>query len=64
MSIDKFQNKYRIASARASWWNYGWNGPILLQSVRQIEIIFSVKLKMAKCNYHLSVYWQMYFGMK
>jgi REP element-mobilizing transposase RayT len=23
---DKFQNKYRIASARASWWNYGWNG--------------------------------------
>lgn len=23
---EKFQNKYRIASARASWWNYGWNG--------------------------------------
>ncbi|MCA0365678.1 MAG: transposase [Bacteroidetes bacterium] len=23
---DKFQNKYRIASARTSWWNYGWNG--------------------------------------
>jgi putative transposase len=22
----KFQNKYRIASARASWWDYGWNG--------------------------------------
>jgi putative transposase len=26
MSVEKFQNKYRIASARASWWNYGWNG--------------------------------------
>ncbi len=23
---DKFQNKYRIASARAAWWDYGWNG--------------------------------------
>jgi hypothetical protein len=22
----KFQNKYRIASARAQWWDYGWNG--------------------------------------
>ncbi|WKN45189.1 transposase [Tunicatimonas pelagia] len=23
---NKYQDKYRIASARASWWNYGWNG--------------------------------------
>ncbi len=23
---DKYQNKYRIASARAPWWDYGWNG--------------------------------------
>lgn len=23
---DKFQNKYRIPSARATWWNYGDNG--------------------------------------
>ena len=22
---DKFQNRYRIPSARADWWNYGWN---------------------------------------
>ncbi|MGB3454529.1 MAG: transposase [Moheibacter sp.] len=22
---DKYQNKYRIASARAQWWDYGWN---------------------------------------
>ena len=22
---DKFQEKYRIPSARADWWNYGWN---------------------------------------
>jgi putative transposase len=24
--MDKYQNKYRIASARAQWWDYGWNG--------------------------------------
>ncbi len=24
--MDKFQNKYRISSARAQWWDYGWNG--------------------------------------
>ena len=23
---EKYQNKYRIQTARASWWNYGWNG--------------------------------------
>jgi putative transposase len=23
---EKYQNKYRIASARAQWWDYGWNG--------------------------------------
>ena len=24
--MKRFQNKYRIASARAQWWDYGWNG--------------------------------------
>ena len=24
--MEKFHNKYRIPSARAAWWNYGWNG--------------------------------------
>ena len=24
--MDKYKNKYRIASARAQWWDYGWNG--------------------------------------
>ncbi len=24
--MDKYQNKFRIASARAQWWDYGWNG--------------------------------------
>ena len=24
--MERFRNKYRIASARAQWWDYGWNG--------------------------------------
>ena len=24
---DKFQNQFRIPSARAQWWDYGWNAP-------------------------------------
>jgi REP element-mobilizing transposase RayT len=24
--MDKFRNKYRIPSARAQWWDYGWDG--------------------------------------
>lgn len=26
MKPEKFNNKYRIPSARAPWWDYGWNG--------------------------------------
>jgi len=26
IDMDKYRNKYRIASARAQWWDYGWNG--------------------------------------
>lgn len=24
--MEKYQNKYRVPSARAQWWDYGWNG--------------------------------------
>jgi hypothetical protein len=24
--MDKYKNKYRILSARAQWWDYGWDG--------------------------------------
>jgi putative transposase len=24
--MERFNNKYRVASARAQWWDYGWNG--------------------------------------
>lgn len=35
---NKYQNKYRIESARAQWWDYGWNGA--LRFVLKIEGIF------------------------
>jgi putative transposase len=28
--MDRYKNKYRIASARAPWWDYGWNGPYFI----------------------------------
>jgi REP element-mobilizing transposase RayT len=28
--MDKYKNKYRNASARAQWWDYGWNGAYFL----------------------------------
>lgn len=28
--MEKFNKKYRIASARAQWWDYGWNGAYFL----------------------------------
>ena len=30
MPSDLYKNKYRIASARAPWWNYGWNAPYFI----------------------------------
>jgi REP element-mobilizing transposase RayT len=30
MISEKYHNKYRIPSARAQWWDYGWNGAYYL----------------------------------
>ena len=27
---DKFQDQFRIETARAQWWNYGWNAPYFI----------------------------------
>ncbi len=32
---EKFRKKYRIQSARAQWWNYGWNGAYFITIVTQ-----------------------------
>lgn len=33
--MDKYKNKYRIPSARAQWWDYGWNGAYFITMVTQ-----------------------------
>jgi REP element-mobilizing transposase RayT len=39
--MEKYQNKYRIASTRAAWWNYGWNGAYFITiCTRNREHIF------------------------
>lgn len=41
---DKFQNKYRIASARAQWWDYGWNGAYFITICTQNREYFFGKI--------------------
>lgn len=39
--MDRYKNKYRIASARAQWWNYGWSGAYFITiCTRQRESFF------------------------
>jgi putative transposase len=36
--MDKYQNKYRIPSARAAFWNYGWNAAYFVTICTQNRI--------------------------
>ena len=38
--MDKFLNKYRIPSARAQWWDYGWNGAYFITICTQNRELF------------------------
>ncbi|MBS7255200.1 transposase [Flavobacterium branchiicola] len=38
MSQGKFQNKYRISSIRAQWWDYGWNGAYFITICTQDRV--------------------------
>ena len=62
MSDDKFQNKYRIASARASWWNYGWNGAYFItictkNRERFFGKIENGKMQLSKIGLLADVFW-------
>jgi putative transposase len=41
---EKFLNKYRIPSARASWWDYGWNGAYFITICTQDQRHFFGKI--------------------
>ena len=60
----KFQNKYRISSARLQNWDYGWDALYYITiCTANRECHFG---EIAKREIKLSniVYWQMFFGMK
>jgi REP element-mobilizing transposase RayT len=41
----KYQNKYRIPSARAQWWDYGWNGAYFITLCTQNRAHFFGKIQ-------------------
>jgi putative transposase len=62
MSVDKFQKKYRIASARATWWNYGWNGAYFITiCTKNREHFFGKiednKMKLSSIGILADVFW-------
>ena len=48
--MDRFKNKYRIASARAQWWNYGWNGAYFITICTQNREHFFGEIVGGKIN--------------
>ena len=62
MSTDKFKNKYRIVSARASWWNYGWNGAYFITICTKNRDHFfgeieNGQMKLSKIGLLADVFW-------
>lgn len=42
---EKYKNKYRIESARAAWWNYGWVGAYFITICTRNKIHFFGEIK-------------------
>jgi putative transposase len=60
--MEKFKNKYRIPSARASWWNYGWAGAYFITICTQNREHFFGEIKNGKmilsnCGVLADVFW-------
>lgn len=60
---EKFQNKYRIASARAQWWDYGWNGAYFITICTQNREHFfgeinDGKMKLSHLGVIADILWQ------
>lgn len=43
--MEKYKNKYRIASTRAQWWDYGWNGAYFITICTQDQQHFFGKIQ-------------------
>ena len=48
--MDKYQNKYRIPSARANWWNYGWAGAYFITICTKNRNHYFGKIEHGKMN--------------
>src|SRR5690606_30576081 len=46
--MDRYKNKYRIPSARAQWWDYGWNGAYFITICTQNRVHFFGEIKEGK----------------
>ncbi len=42
--MKRYRNKYRIPSARAQWWDYGWNGAYFITICTQNRTHFFGKI--------------------
>jgi putative transposase len=47
---EKYQNKYRVASARAEWWNYAWSGAYFITICTKNRRHFFGEIKNGKMN--------------
>ena len=62
MSTEKFRNKYRVPSARAAWWDYGWNGAYFITICTKNRLpyfgaIQNRKMTLANCGVLADVFW-------
>ena len=60
--MDRYKNKYRIASARAQWWDYGWNGAYFITICTQnrehfFGEIYDGKMKLSPLGVIADVLW-------
>lgn len=60
--MDRYQNKYRIPSARAAWWNYGWAGAYFITiCTRNREHLFGAiqndEMRLSHCGLLADVFW-------
>ena len=60
--MEKYKNKYRIESTRATWWNYGWTGAYFITiRTKNREHYFgeniNKKMQLSQCGVLADVLW-------
>jgi len=60
--MERFRNKYRIASARAQWWDYGWNGAYFITICSKnrehyFGEILGSKMNLSKTGIIADIFW-------